>query len=388
MEEAATVMMIDLSRLVVTSQPMEEASEIFKRSLRNSIEDPDIGLIYPLVVRSISNGMYDILDGRTRYQVLKTIGWTTVKCIVRNQDEGREAVPYDCELYRRHLKDEQINKYTSIRNKKKEEAGSRYIEDMLNRIPKSMREGVHQYISGLQDIGAKKKQIKLLVDLSPADLQQFLINFDAKNRCEDLELSILKTEESSDRLKAQLLKLEEEKEKEIQRRLDKFTADTRKKVEEIQAQVFIIPEDEEEKTQIMKGIEEAVKRQFKKEIEESSQSIIIMHKDQKTLRQELDKKQDNIETQKREIKDLQLELAKADDMVKDYADIIEQRTDVERVLQRFDLLGRDMKNLNKLLIERQFIAEEIGEDNRTKLDWSLSDLYKVLDETKSAISEI
>lgn len=98
------VVLLDVDQLDVIDQPMPIQSEEAKQNLMKSIRDRD--LIDPIVVKDSENGRYVVLEGRTRLELIKQLGYKRIACNMRSKDADiidDKVLPYELELYRRHL---------------------------------------------------------------------------------------------------------------------------------------------------------------------------------------------------------------------------------------------------------------------------------------------
>lgn len=73
------------------SQPRKEFDEIGIRELADSIEEH--GLLQPILVRPMENGMYQIVAGERRWRACKMLGWSDkeVPVIIRELDDLQTA---------------------------------------------------------------------------------------------------------------------------------------------------------------------------------------------------------------------------------------------------------------------------------------------------------
>jgi len=373
------IMMIDVRNLVFTSQPIKDASKKDKNKLRESIEE--LGLLYPLVVRSGAKGKYEVLDGRTRLEVLKDLDYRAVKCIVRRDEAVKDAVvPYDVELYRRHLTGDEIRRFEEVRRKKKEEMEKSYLSAMLHRLPVKARKKAEKFLAHIPD-ESKKRCVDFLTTLAGNDLENFL-------KMHTLKETLSRIEKEKENLEAYIEVIEEKKEKEIEKRVNALQVEVEGRLEKIKARGFVLPKDEEEKTRFLKEVEESVREEMREEIKESNENVEKIQKQYRDLNKELDEKKEEIAQLKQEKMDLKDTVGKSEDLIAAYTELLSKATDIGKVIKKIEGVCGEILTLNELLVEMQFRLKEIGEGKKAHLLTALSDIKKALGETEAIIKDI
>jgi len=373
------IMMIDVRNLVVTSQPIKDASKKDRNKLRESIED--LGLLYPLVVRPGAKGKYEVLDGRTRLEVLRELDYRAVKCIVRRDEAVKDAlVPYDVELYRRHLTGEEVRRFEEVRRNKQEEAKKSYLSVMLHRLPAKTRKSAEKFLGCIPD-ESKKRCVDFLVTLAGNELENFL-------KMHALKETLSRVEGEKKCLEDRIEHIEKQKEKEIEKRVNALQVEVEGRLEKIKARGFVLPKDEEEKTRFLKEVEKSVREEMQEEIKESNENIEKIQKQYRDLQQELDEKKEEIAKLKQDKRDLKDTVGKSEDLIAAYTELLSKATDIGKVIKKIEGVCGEILTLNELLVERQFLLKEIGEGKKAHLLTALSDIKKALCETESIIKEI
>jgi len=299
------IIMLDASKLIVTSQPIKDAPEEDRIRLRKSIEE--LGLLYPIMVRPIEKGKYEVLDGRTRLSALRDLNYKNVKCIVRHGEEVKdEVVPYDVELCRRHLTVKEIQNFVDIRKQKKEEAESSSVSHLIYRLPVKCRRRAKKFIDDIP-LGSRRRCLEFLLTMAEPDLQDYF------------ELSSLryerdKLQNSKEKLDKKLVNLEKEKNEEVDKRCKEFAETMRERMEKIEALGVKIPENDEEKTLLMKQIEEAVRIEMEEKMIQVEGNLEKNQKLYKELLKDLGKKDDEIKTLVENNKTLKVHIGMVDDI--------------------------------------------------------------------------
>lgn len=86
-ENSDSIVKLDVNKLIpydVNSEVFGEYTEEEKEALIKSIEVS--GILYPIIVRPLKNGYFQILAGHRRVEAAKKIGMETVPCIIKEVD--------------------------------------------------------------------------------------------------------------------------------------------------------------------------------------------------------------------------------------------------------------------------------------------------------------
>jgi len=373
------IIILDISKLIITSQPIKEAREEDKGKLCESIKE--LGLLYPLIVRPIDKDNYEVLDGRTRLDVLRDLNYKNVKCIVRRGEEVKdEVVPYDVELYRRHLSSEEIQNFEEIRSEKKNEAESASMTHLISRLPFKLRKRAEKFVDTIP-LGSKRRCLEFLSTMAELDLRDYL------------ELATLKDER--DRLRAKTEALQEEmavlndkKEKEVEKRCEKFAKKMEQRMTKIEETGIKIPEDPEEKTILMKQIEAAVRMEMEEKFDDVEKSLEKNKKLYSDLLKKTSEKDTKIETLIRKNKDLDDHLGMIDDVRQHFNLILHKSLGVQPMLNKIRTMHDDLDAFSGRLLEwhnRPMVSgrgtfEEMTKENVYLLTQEIKGIYKKGDE--------
>jgi len=103
-------------------------------------------MIYPIVAEKQTNARYTVIDGRTRLEIVKNLGWTHVPCTEREDDGTAEnkILSIELELCRHHLSEDD------------QEDKSRELEKIINTSQESFRDQMLRSLSPEMKIIYKK----------------------------------------------------------------------------------------------------------------------------------------------------------------------------------------------------------------------------------------
>jgi len=327
------IIMLDVSKLIVTSQPIKDAPEEDIIRLRKSIEE--LGLLYPLMVRPIDKGKYEVLDGRTRLGVLRDLSYKNVKCIVRHGEEVKdEVVPYDVELCRRHLTVEEIQNFEDIRKQKKEEAESSSVSHLIYRLPVKCRRRAKKFIDDIP-MGSRRRCLEFLLTMAEPDLHDYFELSSLKVECEKLR-------SSKERLEKKLDNLDEKKEAEITERCEAFAEEVKDRMAKIEAVGVKIPTNDEEKTVLMKQIEEAVKMEMNDKIKAAQESLDKNKKLYVDLVKDIGKKDEEIEKLIERNKTLDTHIGMIDDIREHFNIMLHKSVSIKPIITKVRTIYNDL----------------------------------------------
>jgi len=142
------VILVDLKDLVIIEQPMPDVPVVVKDMLRKSIKE--FGIKYPL---RISNN-FEIIDGRTRYEVAKELEMKSVPCIVSDTEENpkEHILMYDLELARRSLSNKERSRLEIERDKRLSTIEGDLLNKYLKHIIPDLRAPVERIFKTTGDI--------------------------------------------------------------------------------------------------------------------------------------------------------------------------------------------------------------------------------------------
>jgi len=327
------IIMLNISNLIVTSQPIKNALKSDIDKLCESIKE--LGLLYPLMVRPIDKGKYEVLDGRTRLSILRDLNYKNVKCIVRHGEEVKdEVVPYDVELCRRHLTVKEIQNFEDIRKRKKEEAESSSVSHLIYRLPVKCRRRAKKFIDDIP-IGSRRRCLEFLLTMAEPDLQDYFELSSLKFECEKLR-------SSKERLEKKLDNLDKKKEAEITKRCEAFAEEVQERMAKIEAVGVKIPMNDEEKTVLMKQIEGAVRMEMDEEIKVAQESLDKNKKLYADLVKDVGKKDEEIKTLVERNKDLNVHIGMVDDIREHFNIMLHKSVSIKPIITKVRTIYNDL----------------------------------------------
>jgi DNA-binding FrmR family transcriptional regulator len=142
-----TIVMIDAELIDVVDQPMPEQSEEEKIAMAESIKEST--LIYPLFVKKQEDGRYQVIDGRTRLEILKKLGHKYIPCIF-SKDDFADRIPkilsFDLELCRRQLSDKDRRRLTKERATISSSMTLSFNDSIQRRLSPAMRNSFNEMV--------------------------------------------------------------------------------------------------------------------------------------------------------------------------------------------------------------------------------------------------
>lgn len=142
------VILVDLEDLIITEQPMPDVPVVVKDMLRKSVKI--FGIKYPLRISKD----YEIIDGRTRYEIAKELEIKAVPCIVSDTEENpkEHILMYDLELARRSLSNKERTKLEIERDKRLSTIEGEMLGKYLKNIIPDLRSPVERLFKATGDI--------------------------------------------------------------------------------------------------------------------------------------------------------------------------------------------------------------------------------------------
>jgi ParB family chromosome partitioning protein len=231
--------------------------------LKDSIRK--FGIIEPLIVTSTDPGRYMILAGNNRYDIAQEFGFSVLQCIIVDRAEMEGA--FDTEIFRRHLTEEERDKYISIKEKKCKELIDNVLKErLLPEIYEDYKEG--------------KISLNSAIILSKTPLEEQAILFQKDDKDEPEGISLYK-------------RLLEKKEEELEKKEKELEVLKKWKEEK--------KEELEENIEKYKGMEEKVTEKIRKEFEKSIKNINEVNE---KLRSQINKKEQEIAELKENIESI------------------------------------------------------------------------------------
>jgi len=379
------IILLETSKLVITSQPIKDAGEKDQEKLIYSIRE--VGLLYPLIVRPMKQGKYEVLDGRTRLGAIRELGYRTVKCIVRfDEEEKNQFIPYDVELYRRHLSNEEKISFEKTRQEKKQEAEKDAISHLIQRLPRKFQRRAEKYAEMFSDISIKRLSLKLLTTMAEPDLEKI---FEQSEMFQNYS-KIVSEKES---LEKEIEDLKAQQDEEVYKRVKKFEEDFSKKYNEVKARGLVIPEDPEEKTDLMKKIEAAVREEMREEIKQLEKIQEENKKRELKLSKKLSDKEEELRKLRDRNKDLNVQIGMLDDVREHFNIMLNKSVDIKPIITKTRVFHSDLDAFsgrlhewhNRPNVSGRGIFEDMTEENIFLLEQELDILKKKFSEIKSLL---
>lgn len=148
----------------------------------DSIADPQVGLIQPIVVHDIANGMYRLIAGRRRLAKVTELGWTEVEVIVKEKitDKQKELMEFFEDFARldRSWQENSIatyNLFHVLRFDKREEGQNWTVRSMEKFCGRSRHE-IHYRLKVAEALLAEPKDTELWELSGITDAYKLLIS--------------------------------------------------------------------------------------------------------------------------------------------------------------------------------------------------------------------
>lgn len=389
MEKGKTVL-IEVNKLVITSQPIDPAGPEDVERLKQSIRT--IGLLYPLLIRPLPDAdTFEVLDGRTRLGALTDLGYTMVECSLAESAQHAGIIPYDTELCRRHLNASQRKNFEKERNA----LAASSVSTLVDRLIPSLRDKAS---SMLEKSDVTKEEIDLIsswAQLSESQQENALERLSSaavetaaqeyEEELKDLKASKKEIEGELEEARAQL----NDKEKEFEQRLKDFADEAKDRVQDMQeSKKLVIPDDPDEKDKLIKKIEKELAKQYADSVKHAKANLEKANENYKKLQADLEKKKDDIESLKRQLKDTKAENESYEENIALFRETLEKATDIDKTIRKFEGVCDDLRTLNELIIERKFTLKEIGVAKKNQIKKVLAEIQEVLSETANIVKDI
>jgi len=381
------IIILETSKLVIASQPIKDAQKEDRDKLLKSIKE--VGLLYPLLVRPIKGNKYEVLDGRTRLEILRKIGHATVKCVIRRDEDVKDAViPYDVETCRRHLTQEEIENFEKIRQQKKQEAERDLISRLIIRLPRRFQRKAEKYVETIPDM-SKRLCIDFLATMAEPDLELFFERNEREQKYAALEKKKIS-------LEIELKKFEAEQDERVAERCKEIEAEITERMKKYEQRGIAIPKDEEEKTALIKKIEASVREDFKEQLELYNMNLCKNEEQQNRLRKEIADKEEKIRQLKEREDVLEDHVGMLDDIREHFNIMLSKSIDIKPITSKIRVFHLDLDAFSGRLHEwrnrpnvsgRGIFDEDMTEENIYLLGQELSVLKKKISEIQSQLKQ-
>lgn len=392
------VVLIDIDQLDVIDQPMPLQSEVTKEMLMNSIKERD--LIDPIVVKDSENGRYRVLEGRTRLELVKKLGYKRIACNLRSKESDAvddKVLPYELELCRRHLPDSERKRLEKEKDKiestEKEHVRSYYYRklspDMRSLYEKKLEDG---------ELSKEWKSLFYMIsNLSMKEQQDFFekhlqeggagnddmddIRDTLNKKIDELEKEIKRSRESEAVYKNTIQELKEgfearaaaaikRRETELEEKFKDENMNSRK----IQA---IIAEER-------KKIEDELGRELKEE----TRRLKEMSKQHQTLQKELELLKEEKRTHDKKMKELDCILKQKRGEIDKNKAIIDTLANTKNVYRQLEIVHEHLKNVNYAItyLGDVKIDDKTRESMAQRID-NIRDLCQMIDDAIRPESE-
>ena len=367
---------LKVDEIISSEQFMYELSDEDKEELKESIEN--IGLIYPLVVIEVGN-KYRILDGRSRFQVLKELKWESIPCIIVKTDPRvcpyeYWRIHYEVELFRRHLTHSERKR--CMRLLKQGFECSEIVHTLF--APKIAEKIKKVVLDKMQPV-----DFRFIVDafwvmhgLSEKEQIQVFKRIEAKVPQEKLKkLELLKAKLRE--LKAEKRKMnakQKEERKWLSRLKNSIESKLEKKKKELEARYSRTERfGEDDLRRTMEKEREQLYAEYEKEINEFNMKLDIMTK-------KINEKSEEIKTLEKQIKYLNAQCHCA------IKDGIEKAKKYRRDVESLALVLEPLENIDKLEKKLSDILEEVQYTNK-RIKWLFEKDY-ILDLLEKRLKKV
>ena len=398
----ASLTILKVAEIMPTKQPLHEVSNEEKENLKRSIEE--IGLVYPIVVTRAGD-KYKILDGRTRFQVIRQLGWDVVPCLVVEENDVKEddwmkkttRIAFETELYRRHLGSRERTKYEKTLKEKLSDSKNilELIEEFFS--PK-VAEKIEETLLERFELDAVSKIVFAIKNL-PEEKQLQIIDkliagsSDAMGKAEALQTELEKKNAEIEKLKEEKEKIQQEMEKQKEYYVSTFSLKVEKELEKKKKELEKLykGEDELDEADLKRLMDEERKKiyeEYKEELDEYQKTIERMAK---TIRDK-DEEIKDLMAQKRSLENQRnYAFEEAERYREDreyFAKILESITGVDKLKKELSGIQEELQSIKKLLIDLgEDYTMEIPKEGINEVMAMLKDISKTAKEVEGLFRE-
>ena len=393
----ASLTILKVAEIMPTKQPLHEVSNEEKKKLKDSIKE--IGLLYPLVVTRTGD-KYKILDGRTRFQIIRQLGWDVVPCLIVEEDNWIEKItriPFELELYRRHLSSGERKKYEKVLQKKIDRP-----EDILESIgefftPK-VAEKIKEALLERFELDAMSKIVSAIKNL-PEEKQLQIIDklitgsSDAMAKAEALQTELEKKTTEIEKLKEEKKKIQQELEKQkeyfVSTFKEKVEKELEKKKKELEERYKGEDElDEADLKRLMDEERERISKEYKEELSEYKKTIERMSKNIRDKDEEIKDLKEQKKSLEEQYKCASEEAERYREDREYFAKILESITGVDKLKKELSGILEELQSIKKLLIDLgEDYTMEIPKEGINEVMAMLKDISKTAKEVEGLFRE-
>lgn len=306
----ASEVVLPIDLLVWEDGPFAALPQESYEGLRESIRRR--GVISPIVVRRMEDGRYWVIDGRNRIRACLELGLSEIPARVLDvTQEEAELLTYHAEIYRRHLKEGELDAFLAQLRRLESDLRKQYRrvlrnlvglenEEDLAKLSDEEIEEIMELVNSLSEkapvlVEAVKEKIKRMAEEKAARESRAA-------EIEQLKKALEEKEAELDALEADLHQLESEKQQlakekdDLVKKLRELEENMKSKVQEAAAKLALKQNEDLEK-ELQKRIEEVQKEKVKieaeiRKIREAYNKQIV------SLKEELKKAKENEKRQK------------------------------------------------------------------------------------------
>ncbi len=338
---------IEISKIKMSDQPMPLLPVDIRNNLKESIKNR--GVIYPLLVETMGNGTYKIIDGRNRWDLSKELGLQTLPCfVVDSTDPFASVMMYEVELYRRSLSDEEREKVT----KQMKEFTTQIIETKFTALTANLIPEIRKAVRDEHADQFKSEKglthLSKLAGLEPKYQKLFVQEMAGRVNVNDLQTKIAEKETEIDDLKVEL-KEKKELEKKLALLESGFAKQIEKRLAEKEKEIELKYKDMQpgELSKLLAVEKKKIEDSFKAEIEEHQKNKVEISK----AKDEATKKLEDAKTRQSELSEEKKTAEKLAAKYKTEVDSLQKALDQVNspaiIVKKLDSILADIHSFNR-----------------------------------------
>ena len=350
------VTLLDVGLLDVIDQPMPIQNEEEKLALMRSIQER--GLIDPIVVKELQNGRYLVLEGRTRLELVKKLGYKRIACNLRGNSSDlleEKILPYELELYRRRLSDTDWirleKEKNKIENTEKETVRAYYY--------RKLSPGMRSLYEEKLDAGEISKEWKTLFfmisNLTLKEQQDFFEKQSQSSNQDEVDIQALRDtmNERIDELEQQIetyKKSEVIYKNAIERATSEFEARAAAQIKKREAELEEKYKEENltgRKFQtILAEEKKKIEEELSKELKEETRRLKELSKQQQITQKELELIKEEKRSHDKQMKELDCILKQKRGELDEHKAIINTLANTKNINRQLEIIVEHIKNVN------------------------------------------
>lgn len=348
---------LDVDSIDVFDQPMPQQSEGEIQKLTQSIQER--GLIDPIVVKDLQNGRYMVLEGRTRLEIVKKLGFKRIACNLRNKSDdwiNDKVLPYELELCRRHLPDSERKRLEKEKDKIVSSLTEQDRAYFYRKLTPNMRSLYGKKIDENGKLSREWKSIFFMIsDLSMKEQQEFFeahfqetdrededvndIRDTLNSRIDELEEEIKKSKESEAIYKSALKKAETEFEARAAAAIKKREVELEEKYKEenLTGRKFQVILAEEKKK---------IEDELGKELKEETRRLKELSRQQQTTQKELDLLKEEKRAHDKQLREINCMLKQKRGEIDEQKAKLHTLANTRNIYRQLEIVQEHIKNVN------------------------------------------